>query len=193
MGIEKQLPLPNLKISSKGPVAVFIGLRDIDNDPKVLLAKRPSGRYTFPGGKSKANEKPINTAMRETREETGWQIYSPEYLISTGDGPIRVVADGYERDFYLFFGFTDECMDNDVPTHREPNKNSPWEWVLARKIPFLVATGELHPVVLRANLPEIIAEAREVDDTLFTINTRDSIDLESYDFPHYGLHPNLIK
>lgn len=189
----EQLFLPRFKVPSKGSVAVFIGFKDIETDnPKILLAKRPSGRYTLPGGKSIKNESHINTAIRETKEETGWEIFSSEYLISTVDSPVRIAADGYERNMYLYFGFTDECMDNNIPENLEPTKNAPWEWVSVRRIPVLVATGELHPVILKADLDNIVEEAHEVCEPAKPKNSTEIIDPESYDFPHYGLHPDLM-
>jgi len=159
----EQLSFRRLSIPSKSPVAAFIGFKDIEtDDPKILLAKKPSGRYTLPGGKSRFWEKPMSTAIRETKEETGWKIYNSEYLISPTNNPVRIAADGFERDMYLFFGFTDECMDNNTPQHREPTKNAPWEWVSVRKIPTLVTTGQLHPMILKAELSNIVKEACEV-------------------------------
>lgn len=183
MSVEKQLPLPNLKVLSKGPVAVFIGIKDVESNPKILLARRPSGRYTFPGGKSKPHENPINTAIRETHEETGWEIYSSEYLISPTNDFVRIAADGFERNFYLFFGFTDECMDNDIPKHLEPDKNGSWEWIQVKDIPSMVLRGDLHPIVLKADLPQIIAEAREVSDPQYEIRIKNIIESEEYDYP----------
>jgi 8-oxo-dGTP pyrophosphatase MutT (NUDIX family) len=161
----EQLSLPRFEVPHRGPIAVFIGFKDIEtDDPKILLAKRPSGRYTLPGGKSKFCDlgKPQSTAIRETREETGWKIFDSEYLISPVNSPVKIAADGFERDMYLFYGFTDECMENNVPEHREPSKNTPWEWISVRKIPYLVATGEMHPVILKADLESIIEDAHEV-------------------------------
>lgn len=190
MGTE-QLILPRLKIPHRGSVAVFIGFKDIESDdPKILLAQKPSGRYTFPGGKSRFWEKPLNTAIRETKEETGWKIYNSEYLISSTNNPVRIAVDGCERDMYIFFGFTDECMDNNTPQHREPTKNTPWEWIPVRRIPSLVAIGQLHPMILKAELPNIVKEAHEVCEQ--EIPPKDVLDRFAYDFPHYGLHPDLL-
>jgi 8-oxo-dGTP diphosphatase len=38
---------------------------------KVLLLKRPSGRWEFPGGTIEWGERPETCAVRETKEETG--------------------------------------------------------------------------------------------------------------------------
>jgi 8-oxo-dGTP pyrophosphatase MutT (NUDIX family) len=191
--IPEQLPLPRFKIPSKSPVAVFIGLKDVEtDDPKLLLAQRPSGRYTLPGGKLKLCEKnnPEKTTIREVREETGWEIFNREYLIGIYVGnPVTIAVDGCQRDISLFFGFTDECMSDNTPQHREPTKNTPWEWISVRRIPILVASGLLHPVLLKANLPEIVAEANEV-----TIE-EDSFPKQfgpDFDFPHTGLHPEFL-
>lgn len=38
---------------------------------KVLMLKKPSGRWSFPGGKPIQGETPLETAKRETKEEVG--------------------------------------------------------------------------------------------------------------------------
>lgn len=41
------------------------------NDTKYLLLNYPAGHWDFVKGKMEKNEKPIQTAIRETKEETG--------------------------------------------------------------------------------------------------------------------------
>lgn len=38
---------------------------------KVLMLKKPGGRWSFPGGKPIQGETPLQTAKRETKEEVG--------------------------------------------------------------------------------------------------------------------------
>lgn len=187
--IETQLPLPGLRVPSKGRVSVFIGFKDIATDPKILMARRPNGLYTFPGGKAITNEKPVKTALREVFEETRWKILSSELAINriiNGRETVRVAASGAERNFSIFYGFVEECLDDEAFQHIEPDKNTPWEWISVNKIPSMVLRGELHPLVIKADIPDIVYEAQNgipylERNTVF-------IDPRKYDFPHYGLH-----
>lgn len=45
------------------------------NDGKVLLIKKPTNRYSMPGGKMEHYEIPIRTAKREFLEETGLKLH----------------------------------------------------------------------------------------------------------------------
>ena len=70
--------LPGMKHSS-----VLLLLSEIDDELTVLLIKRPSsmkdhaGQIALPGGKMENNETTVETALRETWEETG---ISPEKI-----------------------------------------------------------------------------------------------------------------
>jgi 8-oxo-dGTP pyrophosphatase MutT (NUDIX family) len=70
--------IPEMKHSS-----VLLLLSEIDNELTVLLIKRPSsmkfhaGQIALPGGKMENNESAVETALRETWEETG---ISPEKI-----------------------------------------------------------------------------------------------------------------
>ncbi len=44
------------------------------NNDKVLLIKKPTNRYSMPGGKTEHLEIPIKTAAREFYEETGLSL-----------------------------------------------------------------------------------------------------------------------
>lgn len=71
----------------------------VDGQRGILLAKRTdSGRWTIPGGGMKPGESIADTAVRETKEETGVDIevvsligiYSnPRHVVEYADGEVR--------------------------------------------------------------------------------------------------------
>ncbi len=71
----------------------------IDDQGRILLGKRAdSGRWTIPGGGMKPGESISDTAVRETKEETGVDIevvslvgiYSnPSHVVEYADGEVR--------------------------------------------------------------------------------------------------------
>lgn len=81
--------------------AVAIVLREKKQDCELLLivrAQRPSdpwsGHVAFPGGRSEAQDaSPIDTAIRETREELGVDLTARGRLLGTFEG-IQAVAEG---------------------------------------------------------------------------------------------------
>ena len=44
------------------------------NGRVLLVARRPSSRWTLPGGVIRRGESALDAAHRELREETGWSI-----------------------------------------------------------------------------------------------------------------------
>lgn len=60
------------KIIKESKVNRFDGAGIVFYDgERVLLLKKPNGKWGFCGGKSIENEKPLDTAIRETKEEIG--------------------------------------------------------------------------------------------------------------------------
>ena len=71
----------------------------VDEDGRVLLARRPEGRkmaglWEFPGGKVEPGERPEDALIRELREELGIDV-SESCL-----APVTFASHGYE-DFHL--------------------------------------------------------------------------------------------
>lgn len=160
----EQLALSGLQIPEAGPVAVVLFLKDADTkNPKVLIAKRPNGQYTFPGGKLKAREykRPARGGRREMGEETGIQIYDDESLVESHVSPKRIAVDGVERNMHFFYAFSDEAASSDKPQLLEPTKNGPWRYVLIRRLPYLVAAGKMHMLAVGTDMEVIAMEARE--------------------------------
>jgi 8-oxo-dGTP diphosphatase len=64
---------------SKGPMLLVAACALLDQEGRVLLAKRPEGRplaglWEFPGGKIEAGEEPEAALIRELREELGIEV-----------------------------------------------------------------------------------------------------------------------
>ena len=74
------------------------------NDGKVLIVKQNSGFYGFPKGHMEEGETEIETAIRETREETNIESYvtsEKRYSIS------YPVKNGIPKEVVYFVGKTD--------------------------------------------------------------------------------------
>lgn len=76
-----------LELPVKGEAAVLFPIIVVKASPKVLLTRRTEnvgthkGQVSFPGGKrDAADQDPVETALRETREELGIQPESFEVL-----------------------------------------------------------------------------------------------------------------
>ncbi len=161
----EQLALSELRIPEAGPVAVVLFLKDAETkNPKVLVAKRPNGQVTFPGGKLKPREykKTARGALREMREETGISIYDEESLIESHLSPMRVAVDGVERNIHFFYAFSDEAAPSDRPRRLEPTKNGPWKYIPIRRLPYFVASGQMHKFAVSTDMDVIAMEAREL-------------------------------
>ena len=66
----------------------------IIKDGKVLLAKQKNGIYSFPKGHVEKNETEIETAVRETREETGLNVVASQNWRFT----LHYIVDGINTD-----------------------------------------------------------------------------------------------
>jgi 8-oxo-dGTP pyrophosphatase MutT (NUDIX family) len=89
-----------------GRAAVALLLRPTSEDLEILFIQRPtsvsdpwSGHMALPGGRRNGDENPLETAIRETREEVGIDLESDGILIGRLDelqpgagGPLVAVA-----------------------------------------------------------------------------------------------------
>ena len=74
------------------------------NDGKVLIVKQNSGFYGFPKGHMEEGETEIETAIRETREETNIESYATSEKRYSISYPIK---NGIPKEVVYFVGKTD--------------------------------------------------------------------------------------
>lgn len=93
------------KMSDTKPVVLVVAVALIDDQRRVLLARRPEGKkmaglWEFPGGKVEDNETPEQALVRELREELG-------ILITVDDlEPLAFASHTYD-DFHLLMPLFD--------------------------------------------------------------------------------------
>lgn len=97
---------------------------------KVLFGKRincfASGTYGVPGGRTHEDEKLIDSAKRELKEETG--------LISKNIRYLGVVRDVYFDHTFVHFAFLCSQYEGSVKT-MEKDKCAGWKWYSFKKLP----------------------------------------------------------
>lgn len=166
--LAEQLPLSHLRVRSKGPVGIALIINDVATDPTIIMARRPSGLWMPPGGKLEHRrgeyKRPSRGTRREVMEETGIAIWSDEFLVELHNSPFRIAADGVERTLHAFLAFGDECAPTTRPRRMEPLKNGPWKRIPIRTLPFMKASGILHPVMMQIDFDYLIGAAQESDD-----------------------------
>lgn len=114
---------------------VLMGLR---------LSKHGFNTWSAPGGKPEAGESLIDTAIRETREETGI-ILKPHMLKF-----IAFTEDFFPDSHYLTIHYRVDNV-SDIPMVMEPAKCAHWHWFDKNKLPknlFLSARNLLKQKVL---------------------------------------------
>ncbi len=74
-----------MSTARKRPIVIVAACALLDEEGRVLLAKRPEGRslaglWEFPGGKVEAGERPEDALIRELREELGIAIAKEDLM-----------------------------------------------------------------------------------------------------------------
>lgn len=113
---------------------VGIGVMIQNDKEEVLLGLRKgshgSGEWSFPGGHLEMGETIIQTAKRETKEETGLEIDDFE-LISIADEMRYLKSDGKH---YLNVGLKGKYISGE-PVVMEENKCEKWGWFDLNNLP----------------------------------------------------------
>lgn len=116
---------------------VFIGCCMVILSPdrsKVLVARRKKepdlGGLQLPGGTvDYANGEDVQSAViRETKEETGFDIQEPEFLCA-----MNTFYYGKERPLHI--AFVGKSTTEEVPENPEPHKAEDWQWVELDNLP----------------------------------------------------------
>lgn len=109
-------------------VRVGVGCLCLDGS-KVLLGLRhgshAAGEWAFPGGKIDLGESPVETAVREFREETGAEFKEAQLLSSITDD--RFLEQG-KLDRHFITLYVAGSSEGDVSI-MEPTKCLEWRWV----------------------------------------------------------------
>ena len=116
----------------------------------VLLGRRLSGHglgtWSFPGGKPKQGESPVQCGLRELREETGLQA-----------GAARLIGqslDGFPESHLVYRTTFIEVADiHGEPTVLEPEKAAEWQWWPWSRLPFPLFTPVASLAASRHQLP----------------------------------------
>jgi 8-oxo-dGTP diphosphatase len=153
------LELPNLIIAEEGddikdiPFPKFCPLKDqreegvkvgvstflLNDQNQILVGKRlnassGTGCWGLPGGGMHAGETPLETAVREVKEETGIVVKIPEvmrFMNFTNDVFLETSGEHWITLYFL-------CRQNNYegePQIVEPNKCEEWRWVDIDDIP----------------------------------------------------------
>ncbi len=85
------------------------------NKDRILLLKRTSGLWEFPGGKVEWGEDPQSCAVRETREETGLQAEGLRLLTVTS----ATYTKGYDDKHSVYVVYRGACSATDVSLSEE--------------------------------------------------------------------------
>lgn len=87
---------------------------------EILLARRNSrlkegGKWCLPGGFLDRDETTLEAARREVKEETGWDIETPQ-LMGINDNPNRPNAESQSVDFIFFADAIAQSTEHDWET-----------------------------------------------------------------------------
>jgi 8-oxo-dGTP pyrophosphatase MutT (NUDIX family) len=96
------------------------GIVFVTKDKNILILKKESGKWTFPGGHREPGEEPLQTAKRECVEEIG---IMPAGKIS---GKIKITKQEVNRPVYSFFM---EVAEEFEPTLSWEHKDYKWIFV----------------------------------------------------------------
>lgn len=175
--------LPGRTRIDRTPVVAVALIRNRFSIPSFLTSTRLSGLdegdETLFGGRMRAGETVVDTAVRETIEEVGVYVTDPSIFWGVHDPPVWIETRAGSRNLHIVFAYHEVFRYFGRIRHREKNKNTPWIWRSLPELDGYVKAARMHPAFLEkfwiheANLcPRIVR----------------GIAIEEYDFPHYPLH-----
>ena len=102
-----------------------------DSENRILLGERrytvAAGSWGTPGGRYEINESELECAMRETKEETGLDVYDPEIF----GGEFKLSAYGYN---FEFMGIVAKKYSG-TPIVIPNENHSRWDWFSLDELP----------------------------------------------------------
>lgn len=132
--------------------AGFVLFAVVDGTPHYLLLRNAlHGTWGFPKGHAEADETPLDTALRETAEETGIERLEviPGFEVSD-TYEVDVPRGRYRKTVFYFLARVAG------PVHRPSDEHSASAW-----LPFEEALAQLEYPALRETLRRADAKARE--------------------------------
>ena len=119
-------------VTNKDDIKQGVGVWMFNPNGQVLMGLRLSkhgfNTWSAPGGKPEAKESLIDTAIRETFEETG--IVLKPHMIK----PFAITDDLFPDSHYLTTHYRVDNISS-VPMVMEPNKCKEWRWFDINKLP----------------------------------------------------------
>lgn len=121
-----------LDMSSKYNVGVGVGVWVFDNN-QVLIQQRQDahgqGTWAPPGGKVDHSENPVDTAIREVKEETDVDITDVTFIGFTND-----VYNNDDLHYITLWYVSRKTANSPPPRITEPNKCSDMKWLSLKKL-----------------------------------------------------------
>lgn len=146
---------------------------------KVLMLQRPDGTWGLPGGKCEEGETPLQAMVRETQEETAYNV-DPEAT------PLQVAVSNNED------GFTFTCFSLDIDEEFVPvltDEHTAFQWAEPHDppTPLFMETGSFIARAFEA------AFAQDAADTARRIDTNGWFEIKNNPISKVGVFPYLGK
>ncbi|KKP69302.1 hypothetical protein A2X44_04090 [candidate division CPR3 bacterium GWF2_35_18] len=119
--------------SKKAKIKVGVGVMIFNKEQKVLLGKRlgkhGDGEYAFPGGKVEVGETFVETAIRETKEETNLDLKDPKVIAFSNN----LFIERYENQWVTIYLQVHNYEGKLINV--EPDKCLEWNWYDLKNLP----------------------------------------------------------
>ena len=144
-------------------IRVGVAVLVINDKGEILFGKRKgshgAGTWSLPGGHVDYGERPADTVRRETKEETGMDIW---LVAQHKKCPWGYAIFEKEDKQYITLFFTAQCGSQE-PTLVEPGKCEGWEWFPIREWPdplFGVLTDGPIAELLKQGMEDLLVNER---------------------------------